>query len=122
MTTSFHALSDLAWYSSAYVITLTALQPTFGKLYKVLDMKSLYLASITVFEVGCVLCPASPFSLAFILGRTGVAGLMQGSFAIVTKTVPLSKRPFYFGLFVSAFGVSIGVGPVMGGILANWGI
>jgi hypothetical protein len=36
------------------------------------------------------------------------AGLMQGSFAVITKTVPLSQRPLFFGLFVSAFGISIG--------------
>jgi MFS family permease len=59
----------------------------------------------------------------FIAGRavagSGAAGLMQGSFAIVTKTVPLLRRPFFFELFVSALGVSIGIGPVLGGFLAD---
>lgn len=50
LTTTFHSLDDLAWYGSAYLLTLTALQPTFGKLYKVLDTKGLYLASIVAFE------------------------------------------------------------------------
>jgi MFS family permease len=62
----------------------------------------------------------------FIAGRavagSGAAGLMQGSFAIVTKTVPLSQRPFFFGLFISAFGVSIVIGPALGGFLADRGI
>jgi hypothetical protein len=50
ITTDFHALDDLAWYGSAYLLTFTALQPTFGKLYKFLDTKFLYLSSIALFE------------------------------------------------------------------------
>jgi hypothetical protein len=50
ITADFHALDDLAWYGSAYLLTFTALQPTFGKLYKVLDTKFLYLSSIGIFE------------------------------------------------------------------------
>jgi MFS family permease len=57
----------------------------------------------------------------FITGRavvgSGATDLMQGSFAIVTKTVPLSRRPFFFGLFVSTLGVGIGIGPVPGEFL-----
>ncbi|KAF2827813.1 MFS multidrug transporter-like protein [Ophiobolus disseminans] len=126
ITTDFHALDDLAWYGSAYLLALTALQPTFGKLYKVFGIKMLYLASIALFEVGSIVCATAPSSLIFIIGRAvagcGAAGLMQGAFAIVVKTVPLSRRPFYFGIFVSAFGVSIGVGPVLGGFFADRGM
>lgn len=126
ITSHFHSLSHLAWYSSAYLLALTALQPTFGKLYKSFDTKTLYLISIIIFEIGSILCAAAPSSIVFILGRAvagcGAAGLMQGSFAIVVKTVASSKRPFYFGLFVSAFGVSTGVGPVLGGWFADRGV
>ncbi|KAF2120122.1 major facilitator superfamily-domain-containing protein [Lophiotrema nucula] len=126
ITTEFQALDEIAWYGSGYLLTLTALQPALGKLYKVLNTKLLYLVSIAIFEAGSILCAASPSSPVFIVGRAvagcGAAGIMQGSYAIVTKTVPLSKRPFYFGLFVSAFGLTIGIGPVMGGAFADRGI
>jgi MFS family permease len=143
ITNAFHALDDLAWYGSTYLLTLTALQPNFGKLYKPTNTKYLSLASIILFEstftllaknhihltrlaVGYILCASARSSPMFVSGRavagSGAAGLMQGSFAIVTKTVPLSQRPFFFGLFVSAFGVSIGIGPVLGGFLADKGI
>ncbi|KAH6873053.1 major facilitator superfamily domain-containing protein [Alternaria rosae] len=126
ITRTFDAIGHLAWYGSAYLLALTALQPILGKLYKLGDVKMLYLVSVGVFEVGSVLCAIAPSSVVFILGRAvagyGAAGLMQGSFAVVTKTVPLSRRPFFFGLFVSAFGVSIGIGPVLGGLLADRGL
>ncbi|KAF1934984.1 permease of the major facilitator superfamily [Clathrospora elynae] len=126
ITSSFHALDDLAWYGSAYLLALTALQPTFGKLYKMVeDTKVLYLGCVGVFE-GIIICATAPSSALFIAGRAvagcGAAGLMQGSFAVITQTVPLSQRPFFFGLFVSAFGVSIGIGPVVGGTLADKGL
>ncbi|KAI4922198.1 hypothetical protein J4E90_000626 [Alternaria incomplexa] len=47
---TFHVLDHLAWYGSAYLLALTALQPTLGKLYKVGDVKMLYLVSVGVFE------------------------------------------------------------------------
>lgn len=50
ITDEFHALDHLAWYGTAYLLTFTALQPTFGKLYKVVDTKLMYLVSIAVFE------------------------------------------------------------------------
>lgn len=50
ITSNFHALNDLAWYGNAYLLTFTALQPTCGKLYKVIDTKLMYLISIAVFE------------------------------------------------------------------------
>jgi MFS family permease len=151
ITSNFHALDHLAWYGSAYLLALTALQPLCGKVYKVFDVKLVYLGSLGVFEgmyirqcftsmevemqiqirankmlVGSTLCAAAPSSTLFILGRAvagiGAAGLMQGSFAVIVKTVPLSRRPFFFGLFVSAFGASIGIGPVLGGLLADRGV
>ena len=50
ITTEFHALDEIAWYGSSYLLALTALQPTLGKLYKVVNTKLLYLASIAMFE------------------------------------------------------------------------
>jgi len=50
ITQTFHALDHLAWYGSAYLLALTALQSKLGKLYKVGDVKVLYLISVGVFE------------------------------------------------------------------------
>jgi MFS family permease len=99
ITSEFHAFDYLAWYGSVYLLTLTALQPTFEKLYKIMDTRYLYLGSIVVFEgmwpvhtavymslmqlvVGSVLCVTTQSSPMFISGRAvagcGAAGLMQG--------------------------------------------
>ena len=37
ISTHFHALNDIGWYGSAYLISLTALQLAGGTIYKVLQ-------------------------------------------------------------------------------------
>ena len=50
ISTVFKALDDIAWYGSAYLLTVTACQPSFGNFYKYFNVKYTYLASIIVFE------------------------------------------------------------------------
>lgn len=50
ITTEFHSLDDIAWYSAAYLLTITAFQPFFGNLYKYFPAKLVYLCSIVLFE------------------------------------------------------------------------
>jgi hypothetical protein len=38
ITDQFNSISDIGWYGSSYLLTATALQPTFGKLYRVFDV------------------------------------------------------------------------------------
>ena len=46
----FHALDDVGWYGSAYLLTVTALQPIFGNIYKYFNIKATYIVSVVVFE------------------------------------------------------------------------
>lgn len=46
----FNSLSQVGWYGSAYLLTVTATQPTCGRLYKYFDMKYTFLCSVLVFE------------------------------------------------------------------------
>lgn len=50
ISTQFHALNDVGWYGSAYLITTTALQPAAGTIYKLFDVKLVYLTFIIIFE------------------------------------------------------------------------
>jgi MFS family permease len=58
-----------------------------------------YLASITVFELGSLICGVGPNSLTLIIGRAleglGSAGILTGSFVVVAHAVPLAKRPLF---------------------------
>ena len=50
ISTDFKALHDVGWYGSAYLMTLTAFQPTMSKIYKIFSPKMAYIASIALFE------------------------------------------------------------------------
>ena len=127
IATVFDALDDVGWYGTAYLATLTALQPIFGVTYKYFDPRMTYLFSILLFEVGSVLSASATSSSIFILGRAitgcGGAGVLQGALCIVALIVPLNKRAMYLGIVVSSFGAAACFGPIMGGALtdhASW--
>ncbi|KAL8291521.1 hypothetical protein RQP46_002499 [Phenoliferia psychrophenolica] len=74
----FHALSDVSWYASAYLLLSTAFMPLQGQIYAKFDnLKLLYIANFALFEVGSILCAAAPSSKVFILGRA-IAGIGAG--------------------------------------------
>ncbi|KAJ4286035.1 hypothetical protein N0V90_013382 [Kalmusia sp. IMI 367209] len=123
ITTEFNSLDDIAWYGSSYLLTVTAFQPLFGNLYKYFLAKPVYLASIFTFEIGSIICAAAPNSTVLILGRSilglGAAGLLQGALAIIGYAVKLEKVPQYQGIVISAFGISVCTGPIIGGALTD---
>ena len=79
--------------------------------------------ALTSSTAGSVLCAAAPSSIAFILGRAvagiGAAGLLQGALAIIALIVELERRPLFMGIVISVFGLSICVGPVLGGAFVD---
>ncbi|KAL8753064.1 MAG: hypothetical protein Q9199_005309 [Rusavskia elegans] len=123
ISTDFRSLDDVGFYGSAYLLTVTALQPSFGSIYKFFDVKTVYLVSVILFEVGSVLCAAAPTSAVFITGRSiagvGAAGLFQGALCIVGMTVSLEKRPLYLSVVLSVFGLASAFGPILGGALTS---
>lgn len=89
----FNSLNDVGWYASAFFLTMylpqlpseiariglacadcrTALQPTFGKLYQVFNVKTVFLVALAVFELGSLICGLAPTSATLIAGRA-IAG------------------------------------------------
>lgn len=73
--------------------------------------------------VGSTVCAAAPDSKAFIVGRAvaglGAAGILQGALAIIGYIVELERRPMFMGIVISVFGISICIGPVMGGAITD---
>ncbi|RSL62503.1 hypothetical protein CEP54_005706 [Fusarium duplospermum] len=123
ISTEFHALDDISWYASAYLITSSATQLLWGRIYTFYSTKLIFIAAVVIFEVGSALCGAAPNSTAFIIGRAiagmGSAGIFSGSSVILTQILPLEKRPMYIGMVGSIFGVASIVGPLMGGAFTD---
>ncbi|KAK7018452.1 DHA14-like major facilitator [Favolaschia claudopus] len=119
----FKSLDDVGWYGSSYLLTLSATQLLFGKFYTFLPIKWVYVAAISVFEIGSLICGAAPTSDALIIGRAiaglGSAGIISGSLIIVANTVPLARRPIYTGLVGGMYGIASVAGPLLGGAFTD---
>ncbi|KAI4194465.1 MAG: hypothetical protein LQ350_007764 [Teloschistes chrysophthalmus] len=116
ITTEFKSLNGIGWYSSAYLIAVTALQPTYGKAYKCFNVKLIYLSAIVVFE-------AASHPSMFIIGRAvagiGAGAIFQGALGIINLVTPLPRRPLYFSIVVSVFALAVCIGPVLGGVITD---
>jgi len=52
ITDHFHSIKDIGWYGSSYLLTATAMQPTFGRIYSIFSVKYTFLTAIAIFELG----------------------------------------------------------------------
>ncbi|KAL4736631.1 major facilitator superfamily domain-containing protein [Aspergillus similis] len=123
ITNQFKSIEDIAWYGSAYFLTSTALQPSFGRLYKIFSAKWAFLCAVFVFELGSLICAVAPSSTVLIVGRAiagiGVAGIFSGAMVIIALCVPLPKRPLVFGMFGMVWGIASIAGPLLGGAFTD---
>ncbi|KAL6718352.1 hypothetical protein ACLMJK_004441 [Lecanora helva] len=119
ITDDFHSPDDVGWYGSAYLLTAGALQPIYGRIFVLFNIKWSFLGALGIFELGSLICGVAPSSVALIVGRAiagwGSAGILTGSFVVVAHAVPLQKRP----VFTAAVGVMFALGAVVGPLLGG---
>lgn len=106
-----------------YLLTTTALQPSFGRIYTYFNVRNTYLFGILLFEVGSIICATAQNSVTLIIGRAvagaGASALFSGSMIIIGFTVPLKTRPLYIACLSSMFGIASVVGPLLGGVFTD---
>lgn len=123
ITSEFDSTRDIGWYGASYLLTMTALQPLYGTIYRLFDIKITYLSAVFLFELGSLISAVAPTSTVFIVGRAiaglGTAGIFSGSFFIVGLLLPLRKRPTAFGGVGALWGISSVAGPLLGGVFAE---
>src|SRR5204863_31182 len=123
ITDEFHSLDQVGWYGSAFFLTVASFQSTWGKGYKYFPLKSTFMLSIFVFELGSLICAVANNSTTLIVGRAvagaGAAGLASGVYTIIAFAAPPRQRPAYTGVLGATYGVASAIGPLLGGLLTD---
>ncbi|MDN5794226.1 MAG: MFS transporter [Intrasporangium sp.] len=118
-----HALSELSWVVTAYILASTASTPLWGKLGDLYGRKRFFQAAIVIFLVGSVLSGISQSMAELIAFRAlqgvGGGGLMITAQAIVGDVVSPRDRGKYQGIFGAVFGVTSVLGPLLGGFFVD---
>jgi EmrB/QacA subfamily drug resistance transporter len=109
------------WVVLAYLLTVTTLMLSVGRLGDMIGKKPLYATGFVIFTAGSVLCGLSStvyWLIGFrVLQAIGAAMMMALGMAIVTEAFPRSERGKALGISGSMVSVGIVVGPVLGGLL-----
>ncbi|KAI0316904.1 iron permease [Amylostereum chailletii] len=117
--------TTFVWVGSAYTLSATAFIPLSGGLSQIFGRRLVILGSLLIMAIGSALCGAAS-SMNFLIAARTVQGLGGGGIAattaiIISDLVPLKERGVFNGLIGIAWAVSSGVGPLVGGGLAQTG-
>src|SRR6201992_2906583 len=122
---SFHsALSGLQWTIDAYTLVIASLLMLSGSAGDRVGRRIVFQIGLAVFTLGslaCSLAPGLDWLIAFrALQAVGGSMLNPVAMAIVTNTfTDPSERAKAIGLWGSTFGLSVALGPVIGGALVD---
>ncbi len=116
-------LSTIEWVVIAYLLTLSILLLSFGRLGDIVGHKRIYNSGFIVFTAGSVLCGLSPTEWLLVASRIfqalGAAMLSSTSPAILTGSFPARQRGQVLGMQGTMTYLGLTVGPSLGGFLAD---
>lgn len=116
-------IAAIEWVVTVYLLVVSALLLTFGRLGDLRGHRQVYLFGFSVFIVASGLCGLSPNESWLIgfraLQALGAAMLFAASPAILTASFPASQRGQALGLQATMTYLGLTVGPPLGGWLAD---
>ncbi len=119
-------MGDISWVSAAYLVTISSLLLSVGRLGDMWGYKWVFGSGFLVFGLGSLVCGLAPTLPALIGGRViqgmGAAILMALSPALITTTFPGSERGRALGLQATLTYTGLTLGPSLGGFISGqWG-
>ncbi len=115
------SFQEVQWVVLAYLLAITTLIVSVGRLGDITGRKRLLLAGILLFTVASALCGGAPTLRLLIAGRAaqglGAAIMMAVTMAFVGETVPKERTGSAMGLLGTMSAIGTALGPSLGGVL-----
>ncbi|WP_460142063.1 MFS transporter [Pseudomonas sp. S2_E01] len=115
------SFQQVQWVVLAYLLAITTLIVSAGRLGDLVGRRRLLLTGIAVFSLASLLCSLAP-TLGWLIGaRTvqglGAAAMMALTMAFVGATVPRERTGSAMGLLGTMSAIGTATGPSLGGLL-----
>lgn len=112
---------EVQWVVLTYLLAITILIVSVGRLGDVMGHRRVLLAGIVLFTVASILCGVAPTLWMLIAARAlqglGAAILMALTMALVRETVPKARTGSAMGLLGTMSAIGTALGPSLGGVL-----
>ena len=109
------------WVVIAYLLAITTLIVSAGRLGDIIGRRRLLLAGVAIFTLASVICGMAPTLWWLIAARAlqglGAAIMMALTMAFVGETVPKAKTGSAMGLLGTMSAIGTALGPSLGGML-----
>lgn len=115
------SFQDVQWVVLSYLLAITTLIVSVGRLGDIIGRRRLLLAGIFLFTVASALCGVAPTLWLLIAARAaqglGAAIMMALTMAFVGETVPKARTGSAMGLLGTMSAMGTALGPSLGGFL-----
>jgi len=117
-------LAVVEWVVLAYMLVISTLMLSIGRLADMFGKKKLYAAGLATFTIGSALCGLSP-NIYFLIGArviqaVGASMNMALGTAIITEAFPNEERGKALGIIGLLVSIGVIAGPTLGGIILQY--
>ncbi len=113
--------TTVQWLTSGFLLTMGVVIPTTGYILQRFTPRQVFLAAMTLFSLGTLICALSPGFPLLLAGRivqaTGTAVMIPLLMTSVMKLIPADRRGATMGTISIVIAVAPAIGPTIGGLI-----
>jgi EmrB/QacA subfamily drug resistance transporter len=117
-------LQTIQWVVLIYLIVVSCLLLSFGRLSDIKGRKSVYVIGFAIFTAGSLFCSVAPGHQTLIIARAlqgcGASMLMACSPALIVDVFPAKERGKALGMIGAVVAAGLTTGPAVGGVLLEY--